>query len=433
LFSSTLPEHFNQFSQELRLTSPTDGPIEYLVGAYYQRDHIDGQAIFTYSFLAPAIAANPTFRPLGAYSPFSHSDHYLQTTDTLAGFGALTWKLADNFRIVGGIRSSGVKKDFEQTTFFGTTPGAFGEVTPFPTASLNTLAADFAARLRLGIAGTRTLSRTDRHTSPSVTVQYSPTGDMMLYGSYVNGFKSGGFNATEHSGQPNTLAFDPEKVDAFEIGAKTQWLDRRLTFDVALFYNKYDGLQASASQNSTGAILAVVRNVGGAISKGAEIEARWVIDSHWTAGLSLSLLDSYYSSYPNAGAPPILVARGQSIVDLTDHKTRYAPDYSGNLAVGYLTDLGDYRLGIHGDWFFSGKYNYSNNDDPLLVQGAYAELDMSLTLGRPSAGWELSVIGKNVTDRTVVVFGTAVPSTPGSYYVAKEPPRSTSLQLRYKF
>jgi iron complex outermembrane recepter protein len=151
------------------------------------------------------------------------------------------------------------------------------------------------------------------------------------------------------------------------------------------------------------------------------------------AGLSLSLLDSYYSSYPNAGATPLLVAQGQPIFDLTDHRTRYAPKYSGNANLGYATDVGAYRLDINADVFFSGAYNYSNNDDPRLQQKSYVTLDLNAGLAHPASGWKISVIGKNLTNRTIGVLGTSVPNTPGSYSVGREPPRSVSLQAKIDF
>jgi len=107
-----------------------------------------------------------------------------------------------------------------------------------------------------------------------------------------------------------------------------QLFDRRLSFELAAFYNKFKGLQASVADVSgtTGAVLVSIANVGGAVSKGIELESRLRLTRQLSAGLELSILDSYYTNYRNAGGSAYDVALGHPIVDLTGAKTRYAPD-----------------------------------------------------------------------------------------------------------
>ena len=216
-FSAVFDEKYHQFTQEVRAASRTGGKVEYLAGLYYQNDDLIGATSYNYTFISPKIAGLAAFAPLVPYLPLSQDDAYDQRDTIYAGFGSLAWNITDQFKITGGFRATSVRKSAVLTTSFGTAATAFGEITPFP-AALQPLGDSLGKALALGFPGTRSVSRLDKHISPSLNAQYHFTRDLMVYASYSNGFLAGGFNPGEHAGIQSNLYFGPETVNAYEVG-----------------------------------------------------------------------------------------------------------------------------------------------------------------------------------------------------------------------
>ncbi len=318
--------------------------------------------------------------------------------------------------------------------FVGTASSPYGPTTPFPNPALAALGNVFAQAAGVGINATRTGARSDQHFSPSAIVSFKPNAQLNFYAKYVNGFKAGGFNSVEHAG--GSLSYQPEYVDAYEAGFKGNFFDHRLNTSIAFFYDKFRNLQTSVS-NLTGAgggVIVSVTNVGGAVAKGIEFESRLRVTDRLSFGLDVSFLNSHYTDYKNAGGTALDLAQGRPIIDLTGKPTRYAPDYSGNFNINYkLPVTSDLDLSFDGNLFFSDKYNFSANNDQFLEQPAYSKLDANITLASKRQHWSLSLIAKNITDKTVRSFGANLPSSRGSYVIGLEDPRNISLQARVDF
>jgi iron complex outermembrane receptor protein len=431
LFNSSTHERYQQFSEEVRLASKP-GVIEYLVGAYYQDDRLVGDADYDYSFLTPTLLAKPAFAAIAPYLPFGQTDSYNQHEDIVAGFGSIRWNVTNKLKLTACFRGSSVDKAAELQTYFGTSLNPFNQITPFPT-SVQALGNTIGTGLKLGFPGIREVSRRDDHFSPTANAEYHFSPSAMVYASYSNGFLAGGFNPGEHNGVEAALFYNPEAVNAYEIGAKTQWFDRRLRLNVAFFYDDYTNLQVSASQTSGTSVTNVITNAAGAVSKGIEGDARYVINENWETGLDVSLLDSRYTKYQNASPNSVQTAAGITSQDLSGKPTRFAPDYSAHFDLTYRHDLpADLHLSATGMVFLSDRYNISNNNDPNLEQPAYGQIDFNATVAS-NQGWKASLILKNLNNVLVRSFGTNSPSTLGSYIIATQPPRSVSLQLRYDF
>ncbi len=434
LLEARLPEDYNQFSQEFRVASKATGPVEYMAGVYYQYDKIKGSTQFSYESFNPVISGNPTYAALVPYLPFGTSDDYVQSTNTYSAFGSLTWHLNDRLKATFGARAIQVNKSFEQDTYFGTATDLYHTgVIPFP-SGLVALGNAFGVSKGLGAPFPRPASLKASHVGPSVNVEYKLSPNAMAYASYANGFLAGGFNPSDHTGLASALSFGPETVDSFEVGAKAQWLNRRLTTNVSLFYEKFKGLQISSPENTGSAIITVVRNVGGAVAQGIDFNGRFVLDDHWSTGLTMELLDSHFVDYKNGPPTPLQTIHGLVMQDLSGKPTRYAPHYSGDFNLAYATDLGaDLRLRAEADVYFTAHYNLNNTNDPLLERAGYTRLDMTVNLASTKQNWDLSLIGKNLTNQMVVTSGTSQPTAAGTYVYQFAAPRNIALQLKYKF
>ncbi|ABQ70571.1 TonB-dependent receptor [Rhizorhabdus wittichii RW1] len=430
LANFTVPERFSQFSQEFRVASNGTGPFDYMFGAYYEHDKLRGQIYANYGLFSPILPG--LVPPLAPYLPFGQADDFRQTSDIYGLFASVVVRPTDKLDVTLAARQSWVDKHFGINQYFGMATQPFGPIVPLP-AALAPIAAAVGKQLGLGVAGYRAENRSDAHFSPSITVGYDFTPEIRGYAKYVNGFKAGGYNGLEHTGLPGTLSFGPEYVDSYEVGLKTQWFNRRLTFNIAAFRSDFEGLQQSAigTNGVQGGIFPVVRNAKGARSQGIETDMAWRVNEHWNTSLSLTWLDSKFTDFKNAGGSPTDIALGHPTIDLSGKRGRYAPELSGNFNVEYMFDVGpSLQVRLRPEAMFTTRYNISPNNDPLLWQEGFVKLGATVSVANPSQGWEFSVIGKNLTDRRIMNFEAG---SNGSYIIGTEEPWSISAQLRYNF
>jgi len=257
---------------------------------------------------------------------------------------------------------------------------------------------------------------------------------VMSYASYTRGFKAGGFNGVDLSGNPNNLPYDPEYVDAYEVGLKTQWNEGKVLFNLIGFRGEYEDLQVVANSfAANGAIISAVQNAATAISQGAEVEFRWAPHPQFRVALEGTYLDAYYDSYTNAGPTQAQQRAGLRIQDLSGKPTALAPEWSGSLVGTYLQPIGSYTLTSEVSVFGSTDYflGGSGVNDDLLQQDSYARLDARI--GLSSENWSFEIIGKNLTDEQIRLAGSAVPTTLGSVIVSRQAPRALLAQIRYNF
>ena len=430
LLAVAAPEHYQQLSQELRLTSRPGGSIEYLAGLYFQHDRLVTDQMLTLGFLSPTVSGRPALAPLVPYLPVAEVFAYRQAESIYSAFGSVTYHVSSALRVVGGLRATAVKKAADKSLFFGTGHSFVADVTPFPDP---VLALSQTLTRSLGPTVAASYARDDRHVSPSLNIQYELAPDLLGYLSYANGFKAGGFNGQDASPDQAAVPFGPEKVNAYEAGLKTQFFDRRMTFNLALFRSDYRDLQVGGSRPGI-SVVQTVQNAGGARAQGLEFEQQWL----WAKGLKSSLsgawLDSRYASYPNANATSLQALQAVAAQNLSGARTPYAPVFSATWNLDYEHSLGGaLRAHIGPSFFYSSRYNTTTNNDPYLIQGGFGRLDLQAGISG-TAGWDVSLLVRNVTDKTYIVYGAATPAgSLGTYSVQRYPPRSFTAQLRWHF
>jgi outer membrane receptor protein involved in Fe transport len=279
----------------------------------------------------------------------------------------------------------------------------------------------------------------------------------MLYGSYSRGFLAGGFNGSDVSGDINNLPFAPEHVDAYELGMKSEWLDHSLRVNADVFLSNYTDLQVSSTiVTPGGASLSLVNNAGSSRSQGAELEVVWAADRSLRLSSNFTYLKSYYINYPQGGLttlgtfchtpedignPYCIAAYGGNgdpgpVQNLSGRPTTFAPRWSGNFVGTYTVDLpAGYEMQMEASPYFSSSYflTGSGSDDPFLSQGSYVRVDARLGLLSSDGHWNVDLIGKNLTSRTVLTYGSPVPTTVGTFVYGKAMPRNVAIQARYRF
>ena len=221
---------------------------------------------------------------------------------------------------------------------------------------------------------------------PSVTVQYDVSDDIMLYGSYVKGTKSGGFdfrgnNRGFYSNMADAFEFSEEKATNWEAGAKTRFLDGRAILNAAVYHTKIDNLQVSVFDGTLGY---VVGNAD-ARSQGIEVDGRFAVTRNLTLRGSGALTDFEFTDYANGQCYPGQVPDG--IGGQCDYKgktNQLVADWQATAAIDWAQPLTDsLELRTTADMFVTDGYFLASTLDPDQRQSSYAKFNLRLALGDP--------------------------------------------------
>lgn len=278
--------------------------------------------------------------------------------------------------------------------------------------------------------------------TPRIGVEYSYSNDIMFFASYGQGFKSGTFNPRATINEP---AADPEIVDSFEIGMKSDWNDQ-LRANVTLFMLDHKDRQyISVLPGETSTDLNQrLGNIGKSSAKGIEIESTYIATENLSFDLAFGYIDAKFDEVldtdPNTGA----------VFDKSDLFTiSNTPKVTANLGFTYdvQAPIGD--LVVNGNYYYRGKYDLFEELN-LLKQDGYGILNLGVTWYSDDGLWTVGLHGKNLTDEEYMVGGyqfvTPDPSDlydtslylPGlggdttltAYY---GDPRTVSLTVGYRF
>jgi iron complex outermembrane recepter protein len=317
------------FSQELQLLSRGDGPLTYVLGAYYFSDEL--RAIFINEQFSTRIVRGVGAPITSTPGAAGFYDEQRAETESVAAYAQGTYAVSDKLKVTAGIRFTRDEKDFAFTNadavlpLSGATPpvplGAFITLNTggIPASAFgvkggatNCVFAATAIQPRAGFAclaanparltGATYDTATFEKTTWRLAADYQLTDDNLLYASVSSGFRSGGFNSGQNQAalQPT---FKPEEVIAYEIGSKNRFFDNTLQLNAAAFFNAYDSLQEQRQVPVGNTTLSIIENSGKAEAKGVEIETIWKPVQDLTLGFNLSVLDAKYTDFKNAPLP----------------------------------------------------------------------------------------------------------------------------------
>ena len=432
--NSFMPDKYSQFSEELRLTSPADQPIEYMVGVYYQYDKINelinGNATYVDgnfpTYAALGLITHTELLALQAGLPFGYEVGYNQKENVESAFGSLGWNISDKLKLNIGLRGTSDNKDFSGAITYGQETQTYGGFIPYP------LAVQQGVGFILGPPGTYNYSRTDKALMGNVGLQYQIDDQAMAYATASRGFKAGGFNAISPSPIGGLIepTYAPEYVNAYEVGVKSKWFDNRLLINFDVFREDYSDLQVNALVQLPVNSTIAVTNAATSLSQGAELETQWILGDNFSLKADITYLDAHYVSYLNAS--PTYLEKQNHIThqNLSGRPLDFAPRWSGSVTAEYHTELpGGYRLAAQLTPFYqSSYYNSAGTDDTNFILPGKTRLDGRVTLDSPDRRWAVDLIGNNITNAVIPVsYGTN--NTLGG----KEEPVNVSLQVRYKW
>lgn len=223
--------------------------------------------------------------------------------------------------------------------------------------------------------------------TPRIGVEYQANNDLMFFASYSQGFKSGTFNPRATVNEP---AVDPEIVDSFELGMKSEWNDN-LRANITLFAldhkdRQYIGIVPGDNATDLNQFLA---NVAETSASGIEAEITYAATDELTFDFAIGYIDSKIEK--NEAVPPLLGLSN-------------TPDYTFNFATNYVleTSLGDFVF--NANYYYRDDYRLFETSD-LLLEDGYGIVNLSVSWQNEEGDWYASLHGKNLTDKEYLVGG----------------------------
>jgi iron complex outermembrane receptor protein len=400
-------------NHELQFISPAeqwlDGRLDLVAGLYYfhekykqgERLHMNSQ--FCKIAPAPAVGlCNAFLAANGGTKEDATVQEVKQTVDSYAAYAQANFHFTDQlFATVGG-RYSKDKKD-----------GSYDQQT-------NALLANVRAAESLTLPDVD-----DEKFTYRLGLNYEPNEDLLFFGSYSTGYKSAGYNSgagspslTTVAGQfrPERRVFDRETTENWELGAKTSWLDRKLTANLTFYRMNIKGFQDRAFDGTS----FTVRNAGNLRHQGFEFDGVAKLARNFSVLGSLAYLDSEFTDYDNAaglpgcaprviaGVPTIPAAcqllpnQGQT-QDLKGEKATFAPKWSGRIGFDWTGDIGSSGMSwdLNSNVSFISKHlgGLVNDANPQTIIDGYAILGARATLNGKNDLWSVSLFGNNLLDK----------------------------------
>lgn len=411
--SAHVPAVYNddQTTQEFQL-SYTGEKLDMVGGLYYY----EGTASGAFDVILGAFNAAGPFDPsLGSFDALSAGS---VDTTSYAAYLHATYTFNDTWALTLGGRYTMDKKSadvYKEQLFVDGTSSAVGGQDLLSLAVLTDYQND----------------NEWKKFSPRVSVDYTLNDDTLIYASYSEGFKSGGFDmrgdATANPGTVN--GYDPETVETFELGVKSELFDGRVRLNAAAFYSEYTDMQVTVQEGVGGSnYVSSVLNAGESEIRGFELEAVAQITEGLSASLMAGLIDAEYISVEE-DTPA-------GVVDLSDDWSfANTPEKVASLKLNYARSFGNW-----GDIALSAGASYRSETQIFQVESAidedsYTLWDASAVWYSADEHWTVGLHAKNITDEEYRVGGYNFANLGGEEVVVGYygNPRTVSLNFGYQF
>jgi len=375
--------NFRQLTEELRLSSPSDGALEYQAGFFFYAGQTDRRDYAEANLnIGPVPDGYIQWAGLDAYDKLRSRSYAL--------YGQATYHLTDAFSLTAGGRYTWDRlRDVAHAQSVGF---VFG-FSPDADYTQTNNAKDFSWR---------------------VSAQYDFTPDVMGYVTVSTGYKGPGFNQVYSGGS----AVGPEQSTAYELGLKSQ-IGNNVLFNVSLYWEEVKDLQVQGYIPEIPAYL--ISNAGSLRARGIEAELKVKAASDLQLSVNAAYSDAKFKSfegaicYPNQTEAQGCVADpenpGSFFTDASGNRLQNAPKLSGTIALDYSPALsGDLDGFLHADLYGRTSVNFSANGNPATTQKGYFLANASAGFGPASEAWKVSVFCRNCFDQRFITF---MESNPG--------------------
>ena len=390
-----------QFTAEARLASTGSGPLKWVLGLY----HFNQKNNSTQTFFQFGLG----YITLG--TPKLDSDSY-------AAFGQATYTLTTGLRLTGGVRYTTESKDINGATV---APGVPAFLCPNFIPATGT---GYGVSDRCSVANTGHLKFNSFNWKAGVEYDVGPRS--LIYANASTGFRSGGFNP---GSPPNT--FDPEKLYAYEVGSKNEFMGGKLRVNVSAFYWDYkrESNPVFGPINPIGLAFVVVP--GSSHVYGAELESAVKLSPHDTFAVNGLIQQSNYVRYSTLAIPFI----GVPAAVYDGMRRPLSPTLSGNASYEHTFELASgAEVAANANISFASTSILSlAQPSPVgFSQSGYALGNLSLTYSAPAKAWSVTAYVNNVTNHFVAT-SVLQSTTTGNVFQQALPPRTYGVRASVKF
>lgn len=393
----------DQFTQELRIASPTDGFVSYVAGLYYFEQNIDRY-----------FERNLNLIP-GVFGFAANFDSSVEATN-YAAFGQATVNLSNDFRLIGGVRYTDdeIEFDFQREGLLiqGGVP-----IPPQPPFSQDTSSDDVTFK-----AG----------------VQWDVTDELMAYATWSEGYKGVAYNVVFEMTEDKSDPVDPETSDAWEIGMKSRLLDGRLMLNGAAFLTTFDDFQTQAQV--AGAQFELI-NAGEVETKGVEVDFVALLAPGLDISGGLAYVDASIEDFPGGPCSPrqgLAGINGCTVggsQDLSGGDLPFSPDWRANLSANYRFCLSDqFDMTLRGTYRWQDDILFAIDQDERKIQDGYGILDLSVALSDRDEHYEITLFVNNALDESyanAIIHNNLYGGDAYDHYLPKLAQRTAGIEARY--
>jgi iron complex outermembrane receptor protein len=359
-------EHEHQESEELRVASPKGGFVDYVTGVFFYRDFIDDHEKWLLD-LSDGFGA-----PLGTvvfpvnYTNVTNSTNY-------AAFGEGNFHVTDKVTLIAGARETHERVDFH-------------------TAGLFLFDNNFAAAD----------STTANNLSWRLGARWEIDPQNMTYATASRGFKGPAYNGNTTSGDPQKVR--PEVATSYEIGWKSEFGDKRIRTNLALFLTNLKDFQSQGYITPAGALTGeqFLTNAGEVRSQGVEFELQSSPAKNLAVNLNAAYIDAYYVNYSNAPCYTNQAGGcvGGNYQNLTGQRTPNTPKLAFNTDAHYDFILpGPFNAFVRADYVWRSKVQWDGTNDPLGVEGSVGLLGAGAGIASKDNHYTVTAYGRNLTNK----------------------------------
>ena len=461
-------EQYESTTHELVITSPSSDTFEYIAGFFIEETEYSfqneaflngdlGNAPVTNAVLTGALGIGGTLwnafsrGMLPANVLSSHHLHDLESSSQSV-FAEGTWYLNDQLSLTAGVRWSDEEKELMDSQFLAS------DITGGNTAEAGTLN-PVVRNILFGVLGRDTYEfplqkMSEDHVTPSIKVNYEYSDTTRLYLSWAEGYKSGGFDASDNVKRVNYTTpdssnrFTSEEATTTEIGIKFDLPDQNLRANVAAFSTEYLDMQVSAFVGAS----FVVSNAGASTIEGIEGDFEWSpLDGLYVGG-AFTYLDFTFDefiggctaaqdiAYRAANNTTVNTPRGPQVIygtcsqDLKGQTGVNAPEMSSSLYAKYVINTGNgFNVVLGADVNKIDEYFTQNDLDPFNLSPETTKVNLRVGVEADNEKWSLVVFGRNVTNEVGQSFGVDLPLISGSHVGYLQPGREIGMRYRVNF
>jgi iron complex outermembrane receptor protein len=414
--SSTAKLDSQQVSQELRLTSPKDQQLSWILGAYH------------YNLDAKNESRSARFAVGITREQYAESS-WDQEAISNAVFGNVKYKFSDKTSITVGARYTKEKKDITETAL---------TVTDTPTSDRVTFVSENGWYLPGGVSLLPAFSNVTLVSKDNtwdeftwdITPEYHFNEDVLGYVRVATGFRSGGFNQAITNG--DIVETKPETLTDYEAGIKSAWFDGQLTINTAVFYYDIKSLQLNIQRaflnTSTNTYTSSAAGESDGTVKGIELEFNALASVNWRVGGSLGYLKSEYTDF-------IYYIGGGGPFDASGNAFYRTPEVSLRLDTDYTIPLANGNIILATDWSYRSRvyHNATVQNDPLQETTGYWIGNLRVSYETADRNWIFTGFVNNVTDKSPVFLRQIANPNTGTQPNSISAPKTWGVQVNYKF